>query len=201
MDGYGMEPGHFIDFTLFTQWTWSILKLFCWSWESRLEVPCWLVFWGCPVTKILKTEGEVPHWRCSTELGSQCGRIFRWSDPGVSVKTGAWSERMQQVRFDSRWTSNINVPSSWCFGPEWFLMFLLCVALTGFMFFSKLSKVVGHQLSQTHGLQLFSLSKLMRFWLPANCFECWVNGIKNHEADWNKASPRAGLLKWHLNWC
>lgn len=32
--------------------------------------------------KILKTEGEVPHWRCSTELGSQCWPHFPVERPG-----------------------------------------------------------------------------------------------------------------------
>lgn len=158
MDGYGMEPGHFIDFTLFTQWTWSILKLFCWSWERSLEVPCWRpVFWGCPVTKILKTSREKFHIGDVQQSWAHSFHHFPVERPGGF---GAF-RRMERKNATGPVSTVVGLPTLMylrvdVFDLNGFLMFLLCVALTGFMFFSKLSKVVGHQLSKTHGFR-FSL--------------------------------------------
>lgn len=164
MDGYGMEPGHFIDFTLFTQWTWSILKLFCWSWERSLEVPCWRpVFWGCPVTKILKTSREKFHIGDVQQSWAHSFHHFPVERPGGF---GAF-RRMERKNATGPVSTVVGLPTLMylrvdVFDLNGFLMFLLC-CLNRFHGYLKLSNCdlwcgSWSPVVQNSWLQLFSLS-------------------------------------------
>ena len=133
-------------------------------WSCFVEVE--KAAWKCPVDlvflrmschqRFLRLREKFHIGDVQQSWAHSAGRIFRWSDPGGSALSGAWSERMQQVRFDSRWTSNV--------------LYLRVDVFDLFHVYLKLSNCdlwcdSWSPVVQNSWLQLFSLSKLMRFWL------------------------------------